>query len=151
MFNFSDFHHLVFQFTSLICSTVSSNPLLVPSSMLIYIYIFGCCIFQLYLDPFYIFNSVKISTVFIHSSPKFFKHLYDHYLEFFLVNYWSPLHLVLLLWFYLLPLEHIPLSPHFTLFTVLMPIYLAFWLHFPILDKCLFVEDLLSVPAAYYP
>ena len=40
--------------------------------------------------------------MFIHSSSKFSDHLYDYYLELFMGDYLSPLHLVLLM-FYLVP------------------------------------------------
>ena len=41
----------------------------------------------------------KILTVFIHSSPEFVEHLYDHYLNLYHVDCLSPLHLGLLLEF----------------------------------------------------
>ena len=61
----------------------------------------------LYASPLFdsslYFLFVKLVTGFIHSSPKFVKHLYDCYLELYWEDCLSPLHLVLLLGFYLVP------------------------------------------------
>lgn len=61
---------------------------------------------------FYLF--VEVLTVFICTSPKLFEHLYDYCPELiFGIDCLFPPYLVLLE-FYLVPhLEHIPLSPHF--------------------------------------
>ena len=82
---------------SLIHSSISSNLLLIPSSVLFHF----SCILQLWLSLlciFYLF--VEVLIVFIHSSPKFCEHICDHYLElFYWVDYLSPFRLVLFLRF----------------------------------------------------
>ena len=63
---------IAFSFSSLILSSVSSNLLLNSSSVL---FRSNFCLVFSYI--FYHF--LEVLTVFIHFSPKFSEHLYDHY------------------------------------------------------------------------
>lgn len=82
--------------------------------------------------------------MFVHSFPKVFEHLYDPYLEL------VPLLHLVFLESDLIPLEYIPLSPHFAKL-IFISMYLVGWLHFLILLKWSFVGKVLCIPAARFP
>ena len=84
-----------------------------------------------------------------HSSPEFFKHLYDHYLELYWVDCLSPLYLVLL-GFY-----HVPsFGTYFSLASSCLICCFYFYVFgrfipFPHLGEVAFLGDILWDPVAH--
>ena len=75
LFCFSDFHYSVFQFDDLFLHIILVK-------LLMY-FLFQYCIHQLFLVLLFS-NSLLSFSLFIHFSPKFAEHLYDHYVELFM-------------------------------------------------------------------
>ena len=87
---------------------------------------------------------LKISNLSVYSSTsENFDCFCGHYLEFF--NWWTAsFHFTLFIFWsfiFFLPLEHVPLLPHFTLFAVFISVFLVRWLHFTTLEKSSFVRS----------
>ena len=72
---------LTLSYSSLICFSVPYSVLSMPFS------VFFISVIELFSSVWFFFifsNSVKILIVYISSSPKFFEHIYDYYIEIFI-------------------------------------------------------------------